>query len=133
MASKQKSTGLVIGVVVGFIVAAVLLFYGIILILGSSSAELGDPAWLTQGLIMVAVSLVLIGGGVFVLLKLRPKAKQEIVQRIDLTGDIDVAKLKCKSCGAELSKDSITLKEGAIFISCPYCNSTYQMVEEPKW
>jgi len=41
--------------------------------------------------------------------------------------------LKCEKCGGELTKDSITVKEGAIFISCPYCGSTYQMVEEPKW
>ena len=103
------------------------------IILGSSSAELGDPAWLTQGLIMVFVSLVLVGGGVFVLLKIRPKPKQEIVQRIDLTGDIALEKLKCRNCGADVAKDSITVKEGAIYISCPYCGTSYQMVEEPKW
>jgi DNA-directed RNA polymerase subunit RPC12/RpoP len=41
--------------------------------------------------------------------------------------------MKCQNCGAELSKDSITVKEGAIFIACPYCGAAYQMVEEPKW
>lgn len=133
MSTGSKNTGYIIGVIVGFIIAAVLLFYGVILILGSSSTELGDPAWLRQGLIMVVAALVLIGVGVFVLLKLRPQPKQEIVQRIDLTGDVNMATLKCKNCGAELAKDSITLKEGAIFVSCPYCSSTYQMVEEPKW
>jgi len=133
MSTSQKHTGLVVAVVVGFIAAAILLFYGVILILGSSSAELGNPAWLTQGLIMVVVALLLVGGGVFVLLKLRPQPKQEIIQRVDLSGDVNMATLKCKNCGAELAKDSISVKEGAIFVSCPYCSSTYQMVEEPKW
>jgi len=44
-----------------------------------------------------------------------------------------VAKLKCQSCGAELSKDSVSLVKGAIMINCPYCGSTYQLTEEPKW
>lgn len=133
MSTSQKNTGCIVGVVGGFLVAAGLLFYGVILILGSSSAEYGNPAWLTQGLVMVAAALVIVGVGVFVLLKLRPQPKQEIVQRIDLTGDVGMAGLKCKNCGAELNKDSITVREGAIFVSCPYCNSTYQLVEEPKW
>ena len=58
---------------------------------------------------------------------------QEIVQKIDLSGDIELEKLKCQNCGAELSKDSVTVREGAVFISCPYCGAAYQMVEEPKW
>ena len=41
--------------------------------------------------------------------------------------------LKCEKCGGELQKDSISIKEGAVFIDCPYCGSAYQMVEEPKW
>jgi hypothetical protein len=133
MSTSNKNTGCIVGVVVGFLVAAGLLFYGIILILGSSSAEYGDTGWLTQGMILVAVSLVLVGAGVFALLKMRPLPKQEIVQRIDLTGDVGVAKLTCKNCGGDLGKSDVAVKEGAIFVNCPYCGSTYQLVEEPKW
>ena len=58
---------------------------------------------------------------------------REIVQKIDLSGDIELETLKCEKCGGELTKESITVKEGAILIACPYCGSAYQMVEEPKW
>jgi DNA-directed RNA polymerase subunit RPC12/RpoP len=71
---------------------------------------------------------------IIVLLQLfRPAPPEQIVQKIDLSGDIQMAKIKCKNCGADLDKESISVREGAIFISCPYCGSTYQMVEEPKW
>ena len=82
-------------------------------------------------------TLVALAVGVFVFLRIRrSKAetqKTEIVQKIDLSGDIELEKMKCQNCSAELSKDSITVKEGAIFIDCPYCGTSYQMVEEPKW
>jgi uncharacterized protein with PIN domain len=58
---------------------------------------------------------------------------QEIVQKIDLSGDIELETLKCQKCGGELQKDSVSVREGAVFIDCPYCGSAYQMVEEPKW
>jgi hypothetical protein len=41
--------------------------------------------------------------------------------------------LKCKSCGGSLTMDNIKMVAGAPVVSCPYCNSTYQLSEEPKW
>ena len=29
--------------------------------------------------------------------------------------------------------DSLSLAEGAVVVTCPYCSATYQIVEEPKW
>ena len=55
------------------------------------------------------------------------------MQKIDLSGDIELEKLKCQNCGGVLKKDSVTVREGAVFVDCPYCGVSYQMVEEPKW
>lgn len=119
------------GKTVGYIVAAVLIFFGILFIWGAFSPE-GEVGWILVGVISVGIGL-----GIIVLVRLRePKPVQpprEIIQKIDLSGDIDLETLKCQKCGGELQKDSITVKEGAVFISCPYCGSAYQMVEEPKW
>jgi DNA-directed RNA polymerase subunit RPC12/RpoP len=41
--------------------------------------------------------------------------------------------MKCRNCGAELSRDSIEVKAGAVFVKCPYCGNDYQVTEEPKW
>ena len=119
------------GKIIGYIVAAILIFFGVLFIWGAFSPE-GEIGWIVVGIISVAIGL-----GIIALVKFRePKPAQppqEIIQKIDLSGDIEMETLKCQKCGGELQKDSITIKEGAVFISCPYCGSAYQMVEEPKW
>ena len=120
-----------VGKIIGYIIAAILVFFGVLFVWAAFSPD-GEPGWIIIGIISVAVGL-----GIIALIKFRePKPAQppqEIIQKIDLSGDIEMETLKCEKCGGELKKDSITVKEGAIFISCPYCGSTYQMVEEPKW
>jgi DNA-directed RNA polymerase subunit RPC12/RpoP len=119
------------GKIIGYIVAAILILFGVLFIWAAFSPE-GEAGWIVIGVITVAVGL-----GIIALVKFRePKPAQppqEIIQKLDLSGDIEVEKLKCQECGAALTQDSISVKEGAIIISCPYCGSTYQLVEEPKW
>jgi Zn finger protein HypA/HybF involved in hydrogenase expression len=119
------------GKIIGYIVAAILILFGVLFIWAAFSPE-GQTGWVLVGVVTVAIGLGIIG-----LIKLRePKPAQppqEIVQKIDLSGEVELEKLKCQNCGAELDQDSITLKQGAIFVSCPYCGTAYQMVEEPKW
>jgi len=139
--TRDKSTSytlLTILSILGLIVACILIFFGVLFIWGAFSPE-GDTGWVTIGIVTAGIGLVLVAVGVGMLLYIRSrKAKeeagpQEIIQKIDLTGDVDLEKLKCRNCGAELDQESITVKEGAIFVSCPYCGTSYQMVEEPKW
>lgn len=140
--STEKTVGYTIAytmIVIGLIVSCLLISFGALLIVGSSDRQTGDPGWLSVGVIFLVAGLVIAGlaVGVFVFLRIRRSKEaqqaQEIIQKIDLSGDIELEKLKCQNCGAELDRDSITVKEGAIFVSCPYCGAAYQMVEEPKW
>ncbi len=137
MASEETSYTLVtVLAVLGVIVACILLFFGILLVL-AATAPGAESGWMGAGLFLLVAGLALVAlsiGGLVYLRTLKAKAQpQTIIQKIDLSGDIEMEKLKCRECGAELSQDSITVKEGAIFVSCPYCGSHYQMVEEPKW
>ena len=126
-------------IVIGLIVSCLLTLFGVLFVIASTDRTSGDTAWLPVGIGLLVVGLIIaaLAVGVFVFLRVRKSKEdqqaQEIVQKIDLSGDIELEKLKCKNCSAELDKDSITVKEGAIFISCPYCGTAYQMVEEPKW
>ncbi len=79
------------------------------------------------GLLLLAVSLFL------VFMAFRKKETVVIEQKLDIGGEISSKMLKCKNCGAELSKEDMEVKLGAVFISCPYCHSQYQLEEEPKW
>jgi Zn finger protein HypA/HybF involved in hydrogenase expression len=120
------------------IVACILIFFGVLFIWGAFSPE-GDPGWITIGAITVAVGIgiLTLAVGALIFMRIRrlraAEQAQEVIQKIDLSGDIQLETLKCQKCGGELQKDSISVREGAIFISCPYCGSEYQMVEEPKW
>ena len=130
------TAAIVIAVVAG-IGACILLLFGILFTWAAFSPQ-SEPGWLTIGIVTDVIALVIIalavGTVVFVRFRRTKDAQQQtIVQQIDLSGEIGMEKLKCRECGAELSQDSVTVKEGAIFISCPYCGSTYQVVEEPKW
>jgi hypothetical protein len=120
------------GKIIGYIAAGILIFFGVLFLWAAFSAEATSPG----GRLITGGLSVLIGLGIIVAIRLRePKPKQEVVvrQQIDIGGDVEMEALKCQSCGAQLDKSAISLAEGAVVVSCPYCSATYQIVEEPKW
>jgi uncharacterized protein with PIN domain len=118
------------GKVVGYIVAAILLFFGILWIWAAPANE--NP-WMTllTGVIMLTIAIIII-----VVIKLRepkPEQKVEIHTKLELPGNMNLERLKCRSCGAELSQKSVKVVSGGVLITCEYCGSTYMLEEEPKW
>ena len=82
----------------------------------------------------IVIGLVLLGAGIFVARIARMKVPdQRIIQEIDLSGDVHPEEMKCNACGGPLDKDSISVRAGGIFVDCPYCGTSYQIEEEPKW
>jgi uncharacterized membrane protein YfcA len=80
------------------------------------------------------IGIVLIGAGVVLFATTKLRARETtVVQKIDLTGDISTQELKCKNCGSTLSNKSVSVRAGAIFISCEFCGTQYQLEEAPKW
>ena len=141
--STEKTMGFTIAyvlIVLGIIVSCLMIGFGALMVVGA-----GDPAtasaqtWLPVGAGLIVVGLVIaaMAVGVFIFLRMRQRKaatqKTEIVQKIDLSGDIELESLKCQNCSGVLKKDSVTVREGAVFVDCPYCGVSYQMVEEPKW
>lgn len=120
------------GKVVGYVVAGILILFGVLYLLAAFSAEAASPV----GRLLVGALLVAIGLGIIVVVRLRePKPKQEVTirQEIDLSGDVQMESLKCTHCGGQLDKDAISMVQGAVMVKCPYCGAAYQIVEEPKW
>lgn len=120
------------GRIIGYVAAGVLILFGVLYLWSIPAAA---PSQVVSRLI---VSIISLGIGVVIIWVIRtrgPRPLQQIVQQVelDMPGDVSLDQLKCQSCGAELSKDSVTLAEGAVIISCPYCGSSYQITEEPKW
>ncbi|MBI9051816.1 MAG: hypothetical protein JEZ00_20525 [Anaerolineaceae bacterium] len=120
------------GKVIAYIGAAILIFFGVLFMWGAGSSTGGGWGWVIIGLISVGIGFILI----FLVSRKSASAasaNQEITYKLDLSGDIDLDSLKCKSCGGALSKNNIEMLAGAPVVTCPYCDSSYQLTEEPKW
>lgn len=111
--------------IVAYILAAVLLLFGFIFVTGAQ----GRIGTMVTGIILMAGAVALV-----IAMRLQP-TKEEIthVQKIDLTGDVQLEQMKCSSCGGALSKEHLEVHGGAIFVDCPYCGASYQIEEAPKW
>ena len=47
---------------------------------------------------------------------MKPKPSETtLVQKIDLSGDVNIEQMKCRSCGGILNKDSISVRAGGIY------------------
>ncbi|MBN2360946.1 MAG: hypothetical protein JXR83_15935 [Deltaproteobacteria bacterium] len=107
------------------VLALVLAVLGVIFLIGS------------QGLILrLAVGTVLLASAVALIVAAtrRPRLEQRtIVQRIELSGDVQQQELTCRNCGAALGPESVSVRAGAAFVTCRYCGAGYQLEEAPKW
>jgi hypothetical protein len=111
--------------VVGYGLALALGLLGLVFIAGHQGVT-----------IRIAVGAILLAGAIalVVALRMKPRVEQRnVVQKIDLSGDVSTQKLECAKCGAQLDKDSIEVRAGAIFVSCKYCQASYQLEEAPRW
>lgn len=117
--------------IVLLIIGIALLILGVIFIVGSTHPEEANPT----GTVCTGAVMIIIGLGLGILVRFRHKKEKEvkIIQQVELTGDLNLEKLKCQQCGAPLDKDSIEVKAGAITVHCPFCGASYQISEEPKW
>ena len=120
------------GKLIAYIFAAILIFFGILFIWATFSPE-GQIGWLVIGIISVVI-----GFGVIWFANRRVAAQggvggDPVSLNIDLPGDVNLDEMKCQSCGGSLTMDNIKMVSGAPVVSCPYCNTTYQLTEEPKW
>jgi len=132
------------GKLVSYIVAAVLILIGLglaviiglsYIVVGLSSN--GTSSSLIIGLVFLIIGFLMIGGGGY-LIYLAGHGKmaaitQNVTLKVDLPANVNMDTLKCKSCGGALTMDNIQMVAGAPVVNCPYCHSTYQLTEEPKW
>ncbi len=115
--------------IIGYIAAAILIFFGILFIWGAFSPS-GQVGWIIIGLISVAIGFGII---FFVSRKAKAAETQNITYKVDLPANVSMDSLKCRSCGGTLGPENIQMVAGAPVVTCPYCHTTYQLTEEPKW
>ncbi len=114
-----------------FILAGILIILGVLYIIAAFSPEMSDNLIFT-GIIFVAIAFGLIWFATRI--KPRPaEGAENVTLKIDLPANVNLDQLKCQSCGGALTMDNIQMVAGAPVVNCPYCKTTYQLTEEPKW
>ena len=125
-----------IGAAILFIIAGILIIIGFLFVLGAFSPS-GSSSWIGTGVGIIIFAMVLVAGGIALIYfgskRAAASSPQKVTYNIDLPGNVSLDTLKCQSCGGVLTKDNIELVAGAPMVSCPYCNTSYQLTEEPKW
>ena len=129
-------TLLYVGAGILFLIGLCLLGYGALSVIGSTSAN-GSANWLTFGLGFGGVGILFLGGGAGLVYAGMRGTKEEVVQqvtmKVDLPGDTKISQITCRQCGGALKPENIKMVAGAPMVECPYCGTTYQLTEEPKW
>jgi hypothetical protein len=135
----KTPTILYIIAVVFILLAACGLGIGGFVYLGSLDPVAGQPEWagLASTLACFGGLMLLAGIGVLVIAVRRQKQDaaqtQNVTLQVDLPGETRIEQMKCQSCGGALSPQNVRLVAGAPVVSCPYCGTSYQLTEEPKW
>lgn len=116
--------------IIAYIAAAILIFFGVLFIWAAFSPQVPD-SWILGGIIPVAIGF----GLIWFAARKAPAAAGEgdVTLKIDLPANVDMDTLKCRSCGGALRPENISMVAGAPVVTCPYCGTTYQLTEEPRW
>lgn len=111
-----------------YALCALLILLGLVFLVASAAAN-------TAPRIVVGVLFVLVGGFLALFISKQAGRSRDTVirQEIELSGDVSLEQMKCRSCGGVLESASVTVKAGAVFVKCPYCRAEYQIEEEPRW
>jgi DNA-directed RNA polymerase subunit RPC12/RpoP len=110
--------------VLGGLAVAVLFFFSLIFALASAY----DSNRLITSLILFVMGLVIAG-----LLYYTTRKPKTVVQRLEISGQMKAASIKCPTCSASVDTDRIKIVSGVPYATCPYCGSTFEVIEEPKW
>jgi len=102
-----------------------------------------DPSAAAQGKVVSRViigALMAVAALLFTIFALIPSKKGAAgikdgpVTSQEPPGQLNIKKIKCQNCGADLNPNSAVIgSEGTMSYSCPYCGGTFLLEEAPKW
>ena len=118
--------------IIAYIAAAILIFFGVLFVWGAGGNQGGGWTWICGGALSV-----LFGFGLIWFASRKPASATgdttNVTLKVDLPGQTKIEAMNCKNCGGALKADNIKMLAGAPTVVCPYCGTTYQLTEEPKW
>jgi DNA-directed RNA polymerase subunit RPC12/RpoP len=112
--------------VLGAIAVAVVFFFAVIFAL-AASVQATLTRLVTSGILFVIGIAIIVG---IYYANRKPKT---IIQRLEVSGKMAAASIKCPNCSASVDTSRIKIVSGVPYATCPYCGTTFEVTEEPKW
>lgn len=119
--------------IVGKILTAFFFIFGVLFTWAAySNQQANQGGTLLTGIILLIICAVL---GFFSFRKAPVAASndQNITYNIDLPANVSLDSMKCQSCGGSIAPKDIAMVAGAPVVTCPFCHTSYQLTEDPKW
>jgi DNA-directed RNA polymerase subunit RPC12/RpoP len=107
--------------ILGAIAVVILSFFAIIFAFATNYWPTG---------LIVSAMLFLVCFGITYFMSKKPKT---IVQKLEVSGQMQAVSIKCPNCSASVDAKQIKIVSGVPYATCPYCGNTFQVAEEPKW
>ena len=107
--------------VLGGIASAIMFFFAIIFAFAT--------AYWPTGLAVSAILFI----AAFTLIYFATRKPVTITQKLEVSGEMKAAGLKCPNCSASVDPNQIKTISGVAYATCPYCGHTFEVTEEPKW
>ncbi len=118
--------------IIGGVIAAICFFFAVIFAMAASSVPQYLPQQAQTRLITSAI-LFIIGIVVVAGVWYMNRRNTTIVQRLEVSGQMKAATIKCPNCGGNINANQIQINQGVPYAKCPYCGTTFEVTEEPKW
>lgn len=117
--------------ILGAIAAGVLFFFAVIFALASSYQ--GLTAQTAQTRLITSAFLFIIGIAIIVGIYFVTRKPKTVIQHLEVSGQMKGAAIKCPNCSASIDANQIKIVSGVPYVKCPYCGTTFEVTEEPKW
>ena len=117
--------------VLGAIAVAVLFFFGVIFTLSAGAASLTSEQRtirIVEGVIMLCAAFA-----IAYVTYVFSKKPATIIHQVELSGQMKAAPIKCPNCSASVEANRIKVVSGVAYANCPYCGTTFEVTEDPKW
>jgi DNA-directed RNA polymerase subunit RPC12/RpoP len=112
--------------ILGSIAVAVVFFFAVIFAL-AASVQATLTRLLTSGILFVIGVTIIVG------IYYTTRKPKTVIQRLEISGQMKAASIKCPNCGASVDPNQIKIISGVPYATCPYCSTTFEVTEEPKW
>jgi hypothetical protein len=110
----------------GALFAAALLILGLLFLWASPVAN-------TASRVAIGVSMLLLGGVIIWRLNVRHKRHRQIEVILPQGVESESIGLVCRHCGRRLDAQSIVTDGEAPRLVCQFCQTPFEVKEEPKW